>query len=64
MNVKKKPQGLVQVAKIEGLVSCDLGHRFEPCACKLSMVFKWRRVEGRACYPLVSKAAVGLKGWP
>lgn len=42
MNVKTKPQGLVQVAKIEGLVSCDLGHRFEPCACKLNMLFKWR----------------------
>lgn len=31
--------------------------------CELSLVLKWRMVEGRAHYSRVPKAIVGPKGW-
>ncbi|PHT94489.1 Zinc finger CCCH domain-containing protein 14 [Capsicum annuum] len=60
MNVKKKPKGLVQVAKIEGLVSCNLGHRFKPCALQTKHGTQVEKGLWEGCYPRVSKAAGGL----
>lgn len=48
----------------KGGVTCDVGHKFEPAPCILSLVLEWRICEGVS--PSVSsfKAVVGLKDQP
>lgn len=54
------PQCLVQVAKVEGLVTWVTGSIH--ATCEVSLVFKWKR--GIGVDPLSWSFEVGPKGWP